>query len=124
MLRGKLKDEPGYIETWGTVKAVLEVWREGDNLIIKGECADIVELHSWLLPSIQNAYPNQDLYLGDIRIPRYDAERAMLVIEIRAYLDAHSDRMAVVTPSRRVRTEKGNANERESGKNETTSERK
>jgi hypothetical protein len=103
MLKGKLKEDPGYIETWGTIKGVIEVWREGKDLVLRGECTDIVELHTWLLPSIQNAHPDEDLYLGDIKIPEFEAERDLLRLEIRAYLEAHSARMERVTPERRVR---------------------
>jgi hypothetical protein len=117
MLRGRLKDDPGYVETWGTIKGVIEVWEETSPagsestpppnprlspLTLKGEVTDIVELYSWLLPSIQNAHPNQDLYIGDIKTPNYEAERDMLRLEIRAFLEANSDRMEKVTPNRQV----------------------
>lgn len=107
MLRGRLRDDPGYLETWGTIKARLEVWQEGEDLIVSGDCTDIVELYSWLLPSIQNAYPERTLYLGSIRIPATDAERYLLMLEIRAYFDVHSERMAVVVPSRLVHSATG-----------------
>jgi hypothetical protein len=103
MLKGRLNDALGCLETWGTIKALLEVWQEGDGLVVNGECTDIVELHSWLLPSIQNAHPDKVIRLGDIRIPETEAERDLLRLEIRAFLEAHSDRMSRVTPDRRVR---------------------
>jgi len=105
VLKGRLKDTSGYIETWGTIKGVLDVYREEDDIVVQGECTDIVELHSWFLPSIQNAHPKQNIRLGNIRIPNTEAERDLLRLEIRAYLEANSSRMERVNPDRLVRPE-------------------
>jgi len=103
MLRGRLKEDPGYVETWGTFKGVLEVWQESAALLVTGECADIVELYSWLLPSIQNAHPDKDIFLGEITIPDDEAGRAQLRSRVRVLLNRASARMEPVTPARRVR---------------------
>ncbi|MEO0079328.1 MAG: hypothetical protein ABIK44_01445 [candidate division WOR-3 bacterium] len=103
MLRGRLREEPGYVETWGTYKGLLEVWTEGPQLVVKGECTDIVELYSWLLPSIQNAHPDRDILLGRIAIPETEETRARLRARVRVFLNRNSGQMTVVTPSRRVR---------------------
>ncbi|MEO0108083.1 MAG: hypothetical protein ABIK62_02785 [candidate division WOR-3 bacterium] len=103
MLRGRLKSESGYLETWGTIKGLIEVWQEGNRLVLKGECTDIVELHSWFLPTIQNAYPDAELDFSQVRVPEFEAEQELLKLEIRAHLERHSDRMVRVDPERRVR---------------------
>lgn len=100
MLRGRLKDEPGYIETWGTIKGVLEVWQAEEDLEVKGVCADIVELYSWLLPSIASAHPHKEIYLGEIRIPETEHERELLKQEIRLFLEENSGKMERVEPKR------------------------
>ncbi len=102
MLRGKLKDSEGYLETWGTIKALIEVWREGNDLVLKGECTDIVELHTWLLPSIQNAHPNKDLLLGAIIFPETEQECDQLKQRVREYLEKNSADMKKVQPTREV----------------------
>ncbi|OYD15816.1 hypothetical protein CH330_04740 [candidate division WOR-3 bacterium JGI_Cruoil_03_51_56] len=102
MLKGKLKDTQGYIETWGTIKALIEVWHEGKDLVIKGECTDIVELYTWLLPTIQNAHPKKDLLLGPIIFSETEQERNRLMHRVRKYFEKNSYRMEKVTPSRKV----------------------
>lgn len=57
MLRGRLKEEIGYIETWGTFKGLLEPWHTDTGIEIQAICTDIVELYSLLLPSIARAHP-------------------------------------------------------------------
>ncbi len=103
MLRGRLKEVPGYLETWGTIKGVLEVWQRGEDLEVKGVCTDIVELYSWLLPSIASAYPDKEIYFGEIRIPENEPERELLKEEIRLFLEENSFMMERVEPERRVK---------------------
>ncbi len=100
MLMGKLRNEPGYVETWGTIKGLMEVWERGADIEVRGFCTDIVELYSWLLPSIAAAHPQQEIYLGTIRVCESEPERELLKQEIRLYLEEHSEKMARVTPSR------------------------
>ncbi|MEO0068793.1 MAG: hypothetical protein ABIK23_06675 [candidate division WOR-3 bacterium] len=100
MLKGILKKASGYVETWGTFKGVLEVWQAGKDLEVKGACTDIVELYSWLLPSIASAHPEKEIYLGEIRIPETDPERELLKQEIRLFLEENSARMERVEPQR------------------------
>jgi len=100
MLMGKLKNEPGYVETWGTIKGLMEVWERGADIEVRGFCTDIVELYSWLLPSIAAAHPQPEIYLGTIRVCESEPERELLKQEIRLYLEEHSEKMARVTPSR------------------------
>ncbi len=102
MLRGRLKNVPGYLETWGTIKGVLEVWQRGEDLEVKGGCTDIVELYSWLLPSIATAHPDKEIYFGEIRIPESEPERELMKQEIRVFLEESSGRMVRVTPHRQA----------------------
>lgn len=102
MLRGRLKETEGYLETWGTINALLEVWLEGEALVVKGECTDPVELHTWLLPSIANAYPDKEIYVGPTLYPENEAERERLKQRVRLRLEENSERMTRVTPSRQV----------------------
>ncbi len=102
MLRGGIRSDPGYIESWGTHKGLLDLWQGDAGLLVRGRCTDIVELYSWLLPSIQNAHPGQTLQLEDIAIPELEEERARLRIELWLYLSQHSTAMDRVTPSRFV----------------------
>ncbi len=101
MLKGKLKNEPGYLETWGTIKGLLEVWERGQDLEVRGFCTDIVELYSWLLPSIASAHPEKEIYFDAIRICETEPEREIVKQEIRLYLEEQSGKMERVTPSRR-----------------------
>lgn len=100
MLKGRLKNQPGYLETWGTIKGVLEIWEAGSDLEVKGNCTDIVELYSWLLPSIASAHTEKEIYLGEIRIPKTELERELLKQEIRLLLEENSEKMERVEPQR------------------------
>jgi len=100
MLRGRLRAEPGYVETWGTFKGVLEVEEEGAALVVSGRCTDIVELYSWLLPTIASNHPDKEILLGDITIPDTEVERELLKHEVRLFLEDNSDRMQRVEPTR------------------------
>jgi len=104
VLRGKLKGDPGYVETWGTLRGVLEVWEDAGGLLVEGECTDIVELYTWLLPSIRRTHSTKDLTIGHILIPSLDEERARLRIRVRRYLERHSPAMERVPPSRTATT--------------------
>jgi len=101
MLRGRLRQDSGYLETWGTFKGLLEIWTLPDGLEVKGVVTDIVELHSYLLPSIARCYPDQEVYLGKITIPETCWEQELLKLEIRLYLEKNSSQMERVEPSRR-----------------------
>ncbi len=101
MLKGKIRIDPGYVETWGTIKGLLEVWQRENDLEVRGVCTDIVELHTWLLPSIAAAYPDKEIYLGAIRIPETEPERELLKQEIRLSLEENSAGMQRVEPRRR-----------------------
>jgi len=101
MLKGRLRQDPGYVETWGTFKGVLDVKQEGDALAVSGRCTDIVELRSWLLPTIAASHPGKDLLLGDIAVCDTDAKRELLKLEIRMFLEENSGRMERVEPTRR-----------------------
>uniref|UniRef100_A0A7C2B2Q1 Uncharacterized protein n=1 Tax=candidate division WOR-3 bacterium TaxID=2052148 RepID=A0A7C2B2Q1_UNCW3 len=102
MLRGRLKSDPGYLETWGTFKGILELWQTRTGIEVRGTCTDIVELYSWLLPSIARAFPQNEIELGRITIPDNELERELLKREIRIYLEDNSCRMERVEPSRRA----------------------
>lgn len=102
MLKGKLRNEPGYLETWGTIKGLLEVWERGQDLEVRGFCIDIVELYSWLLPSIASAHPQKEIYIGAVRICETEPEREIVKQEIRLYLEEQSGKMERVTPSRQA----------------------
>ncbi len=100
MLRGRLKSDPGYLETWGTFKGILELWETRTGIEVRGTCTDIVELHSWLLPSIARAFPHKEIKLGKIIISGNELERELLKREIRMYLEECSFRMERAEPSR------------------------
>lgn len=102
MLRGRLKSDPGYLETWGTFKGILELWETRTGIEVCGTCTDIVELYSWLLPSIARAYPQNEIDLGKIHIPDNELERELLKLEIRMYLEEHSGWMDRAEPGRRA----------------------
>ncbi|MEN9979772.1 MAG: hypothetical protein ABIK38_05440 [candidate division WOR-3 bacterium] len=102
MLRGRLKSDLGYLETWGTFKGLLEIWQTKTGIEVSGTCTDIVELYSWLLPSIARAYPDKEVELGRITISGSDLERELLKQEIRMYLEEHSCRMERAEPSRQA----------------------
>ncbi len=102
MLRGRLKSDPGYLETWGTFKGVLELWQTETGIEIRGACTDIVELYSWLLPSIAHAFPQSEIQPGKITISTTEIERQLLKQEIRMYLEDNSYRMERAEPSRQA----------------------
>jgi hypothetical protein len=100
MLRGRLKSESNYLETWGTFKGILHLYQDENGLTVRGTCTDIVELYSWLLPSIARAYPEQEIYLDTIKIPETDLERELLKLEISIFLEENSCRMERAEPFR------------------------
>jgi len=102
MLRGRLRTGPGYVETWGTFKGVLEVEEEDVALVVSGRCTDVVELRSWLLPTIASNHPDKEILLGDINIADTEVERELLKHEIRLFLEDNSDKMQRVEPTRRA----------------------
>jgi|UniRef100_A0A7V3PS98 hypothetical protein len=100
MLKGKLRDAPDYLETWGTYKGVIELYTQENGILLTGACVDIVELYSYLLPSIARAYPDQELYHGKIIIPQYETEKELLKLEIRLFLENNSSLMQRVEAAR------------------------
>jgi hypothetical protein len=100
MLRGRLKSEIGYLETWGTFKGVLHLYQTESGIALRGSCTDIVELYSWLLPSIARAYPDREIDLDAITIPETELERELLKLEIRIFLEENSCRMERTKPFR------------------------
>ncbi len=102
MLKGRLKETSGYLETWGTFKGLLEVWEKDSDIEVNGACTDIVELYTWLLPSIAAAYPEKEIYFGTIQIPQTEPERELLKQKIRLFLEENSPAMERVEPSRRA----------------------
>lgn len=100
MLKGRLKEEPGYLETWGTIKGLVEVWERTGGIEVRGACTDIVELYSWLLPTIANAYPEKEIYYDRVMVSDTEHEKELLKLTIRLFLEENSAKMVRVEPVR------------------------